>query len=216
MERKPIKYKTKTVKEYTLIYPINFYLHQEEETKLLGFIKHNPKMTAKSYLRWMFDICKNHYFDFFHNYYYDKSNNVFIEDAHRRSMTDILGCYLTYFPTRDTKKGIWNFIRAFVKVCEEYNYIGHYCEVPEKVVFRRSYSYDTDFKCKWENVPLTTLTWELHGFDFDDELLIKTSDGDSELVFVDDYNFLVTDPVYTDCQDSLTPQNYLDMFMEAL
>lgn len=220
MERKVKEYQVKEVNGYTMKYPINYYLSESKEEKLLEMISENKSMSAESYLRWMLEESEDSYLDTFPNYYIvdEEQEKPYKEASYRRSMTDILGCYLTYFPNRNNSASIWVFIKAFVKVLEEYNYIGHFCTDPYKVVFYKPHHRDDDFLCKWDNIPLSRLTWlfEEEGAEEDDELTYEDKEGNTREVYVNDYNYLHVDTTSVDATDLLTPQNYLEMFREAI
>jgi len=220
MEKKVKEYQVKEVNGYTMKYPINYYLSESKEEKLLEMIGENKSMSAEAYLRWMLEESENSYLDTFPNYYIINSGQEkpYKEESYRRSMTDILGCYLTYFPNRNNSASIWVFIKAFVKVLEEYNYIGHFCTDPYKVVFYKPYESDHEIKCKWDGIPLSRLTWlfEEEDAEEDDDVEYEDEDGETRLASVCDYNYLYVDTTGVDATDLLTPQNYLEMFREAV
>ncbi len=221
MEKKVKKYQVKKVNGYAMRYPINYYLSEKREEELLEMIERNSKMSAESYLRWMLEeSTKNYYLNTFPNYYIinEEQEKPFKEESYRRSMTDILGCYLTYFPNRNNSASIWVFIKAFVKVLEEYNYIGHFCTDPYKVVFYKPHDSDHDFKCKWDDIPLSRLTWLFEEKDAEEDEVVEyeNKDGETKEVYVNDYNYLHVDTTCVDATDLLTPQNYLEMFREAI
>lgn len=68
------------------------------------------------------------------------------DQSHRRSLSDLIGIFVTYFPEKENKEGILDFIHQLSYRFKSNNIRGHYCSTPKKVVFSKGLiNYDTTF-----------------------------------------------------------------------
>jgi len=88
------------------------------------------------------------------------------EFVSRRSFTDILGMYFTYFPNvKINEKNILEFTKVFLKFLKDYDYVGHFCNTPNKIVFMKKNINYIGFKKEFlfEGIPLQKINhidWE--------------------------------------------------------
>lgn len=206
-KRETNKYVVKTVKGFKLQYPTKIYISiSSKEDIILTKINSGEIKSPYQFLVNLVEVNQSSYALFPTTEQEDYADCGFEDDcSHRRSLTDLLGIYLTYFPTRNTKPGIWRFIKDFVRFGNEYNIIGHYCTDPEKIVFYKPESNYLEMRCKYRNIPLSRLGHELYYGEEDEE--------DSDLIYIEecsdfvdrcDYSYMAV-PDDEDSQDLITP-----------
>lgn len=228
---KEIKTIKKVVLGVEMYIPINQYLTYETdyentaESRLIPLIKSGKIKTPYQFLRFLMEEGDKHWNNFPFNTYYWKTKEKLVreKDTHsRRSLTDLLGLYITYFPNRNRESSIIKFIREFKQFCLEYNYIGHYCTSPEKVVFVKNvYGFK---EAKFKNSPMSTITWALYeelgeyDEDYCDDEGYEGVECPYTGYFIDepmDYEYTWVDPYNVCAEDGITPEDMRLLFEKA-
>ena len=150
---KDLNYTEKEVDGVIFKIPQNIYLREREEKEYFKKIK--KIKTAYEFLSFVYKEAEDTYNYIGTRQYLTESKLFITESRNRRSFTDLLGLYLTYFPEEDNTEGILKFTQALYQLCEEKGLIGHYCTSPRKIVFFIN-AISSDFYKKWkaEDYPL--------------------------------------------------------------
>ena len=200
MKRSKLKHQYVRVMQDTIMkYPVNLYLAfkygkgnklgEEVENELLDILAETKdKKKIKAFLRFLYPKgATNRYIT---TYFINKKKDVVRKGWGRRSLSDLVGIYVTYFPEENNEEGILNFIREYKKFAMENGIIGHYCNEPEKVVFLQlNTSYNTFIKSRYDDIPLSKFSFELNekGYYEDEENgKIDVTDGRWSHAIVDD------------------------------
>lgn len=123
------------VRGIKFLVPINIYLIDRDIYYGSGgdeiiYLKYKKDITAVDFLNTILKSNTN-----LCSMYLDEKGFKKIEANQRRSFTDLLGIYLSYFPKRNNEEGIIEFVKTFKKIALDNNILGHYCSTPKKIVF---------------------------------------------------------------------------------
>lgn len=207
MER--LKTKITTIKfkykDSIVFIPLGLYFSEDEHKHFLIISAKN--FGVKDFFN--FIVTTENPYMYFKNTYYLSNHGETKSTGSRRSVTDMLGLYFTYFPERMSEVEITRFLKCIKyfrfneKGTDTYHLVLHYCNEPEKVVMLTTKTVDSAFNKSIDRTKSPMSRIPFFNEDSEDYLWLEVDTGWEDVYdYCENFSYAVID----------TQENHTDNF----